>query len=173
MQKDTLYERLLSDPPGDDLTLKEVEQEYQPAPRARVPLSLWIFVAFQTALIIFLGAFITTHNRPDCPINPVFPQVLYSPAQEALEYQPKAFKMGLGHHKPIYQQPPSKEVDQAWLDMYNAHGLSQIPKSQARLLPNKTLPIPADPDNYAVGLAVFHQLHCLVWSTSFVASPPH
>lgn len=97
--------------------------------------------------------------------------------------------MGLGHHKPIYQQPPSKEVDQAWLDMYNgkgsisyicsqlmlfvAHGLSQIPKSQARLLPNKTLPIPADPDNYAVGLAVFHQLHCLVWSTSFVASPPH
>lgn len=88
MQKDTLYERLLSDPPGDDLTLKEVEQEYQPAPRARVPLSLWIFVAFQTALIIFLGAFITTHNRPDCPINPVFPQVLYCMSNHGCDHSP-------------------------------------------------------------------------------------
>ena len=41
-------------------------------------------------------------------------------------------------------------------------GLSQIPKAQARLLPNKTLPIPGDEEHYAVGLEVFHQLHCLV-----------
>ena len=45
-----------------------------------------------------------------------------------------------------------------------AFGLSKIPKDQARLLPNKTLAIPGDEENYAVGLAVFHQLHCLVSS---------
>lgn len=88
--------------------------------------------------------------------------------------------MGFGHHKTIYQGDPSDEVDQAWNSLYNGmhylqilkvywlidqlpeFGLSKIPKEQARLLPNKTLPIPGDEGYYAVGLAVFHQLHCLV-----------
>lgn len=47
-----------------------------------------------------------------------------------------------------------------------AHGRTKISKEQARLLPNKTLPIPGDEDYYAVRLSVFHQLHCLV------SSPP-
>jgi hypothetical protein len=29
-------------------------------------------------------------------------------------------------------------------------------------MPNKTLPIPDDPEYYMTSLAVFHQLHCLV-----------
>ncbi|THH30884.1 hypothetical protein EUX98_g3329 [Antrodiella citrinella] len=69
--------------------------------------------------------------------------------------------MGFSRHKTIYQGEPSDEVDKAWEDLYNSFGLSQIPKAQARLLPNKTLPILGDEENYAVGLAVFHQLHCL------------
>ncbi|KAJ7869754.1 hypothetical protein B0H14DRAFT_3861135 [Mycena olivaceomarginata] len=40
-------------------------------------------------------------------------------------------------------------------------GVSQIPKSQARLLPNKTHPIPGDEGNYILELDVFHNLHCL------------
>jgi len=100
-------------------------------------------------------------RKNDCPINPVFPQVLYSPAQDALEYQPKTFSMGFGSRKSIYQGHPSPEVDQAWLDLYDWFGLSKVPKWQARLLPNKTLAIPGDEENYAVGLSVFHQLHCL------------
>jgi hypothetical protein len=77
--------------------------------------------------------------------------------------------------------PPSPELDQNWSDLYN-FGISQIPKSQAALLPNKTHPIPGDEGNYVrfnsedsqqvvkggclqiVELDVFHNLHCLVRS---------
>lgn len=104
-----------------------------------------------------------------------------APAAEALEYQPKRFAFGVGDDKTIYQGEPSPELDQAWHDLYDGafalllvsfrrwlmamgvdFGLSKIPKEQARLLPNKTLPIPGDEENYAVSLSVFHQLHCLV-----------
>ena len=37
-----------------------------------------------------------------------------------------------------------------------------IHKTQARLLPVPSVPIPAHPDHYILQLAVFHQLHCLV-----------
>jgi len=40
--------------------------------------------------------------------------------------------------------------------------VNQIPKSQARLLRHKTVPIPGDEENYIVGLDMFHQIHCLV-----------
>lgn len=46
-------------------------------------------------------------------------------------------------------------------------GISRIPRSFAAQLINKTVPIPDDPGYYAVGLKVFHQLHCLV------SSQPH
>ncbi|TCD61028.1 hypothetical protein EIP91_009151 [Steccherinum ochraceum] len=89
-----------------------------------------------------------------------YPQTVYSPAQDAIENVSKVFNMGF-LDRTVYQGRPSPEVDEAWTDLYNAFGLSKIPKEQARLIPNKTLPIPGDEDNYAVGLAVFHQLHCL------------
>ena len=41
-------------------------------------------------------------------------------------------------------------------------GMSKIPKSEAAKLAYKSLPIPGDPENYAVALSVFHDLHCLV-----------
>ncbi|KAJ6629331.1 hypothetical protein B0H10DRAFT_1939740 [Mycena sp. CBHHK59/15] len=56
--------------------------------------------------------------------------------------------------------PPSPVLDEAWNDLYN-FGISQIPKIQAALLPNKTHPIPGDEGNYIVELDVFHNLHCL------------
>ncbi len=46
--------------------------------------------------------------------------------------------------------------------MLTDFGLSQISEDQARLLPNETLSIPGDEGNYAIGLAVFYQLRCLV-----------
>ena len=47
--------------------------------------------------------------------------VTAAPAQEALEYEPKTFTMGLGRHKTIYEGDPSPEVDKAWLDMFNGN----------------------------------------------------
>ena len=84
------------------------------------------------------------------------------------------------HETNIYLHYPNDEVDKAWTDLYNGthfflytmstaytsveFGLSQISKSEAMLLPNKTLPIPADPEHYMIALSVFHQIHCLVSS---------
>lgn len=48
-------------------------------------------------------------------------------------------------------------------------GLSKIPKSSAAYLVSKTLPLPGDPDNYIIGLQVFHSLHCLVCYAGILA----
>ena len=45
------------------------------------------------------------------------------------------------------------------------NGLTRISAAEAAPMPNKTLPIPDEPDYYMTSLAVFHQfhqLHCLV-----------
>ncbi|KAH8093877.1 hypothetical protein BXZ70DRAFT_897114 [Cristinia sonorae] len=154
-----LYVPLLAEPPSyEDEKGAAVESAVHRSSRRRWA-ALWVVLIAQSVAIACL---VWVKSRPLCPVNPVFPQVLYSPAQEALEYQPKTFTMGFGKKsRTIYQMDPSPEVDKAWDDLYNEFGLSKIPKEQARLLPNKTLPIPGDEQNYAVGLAVFHQLHCL------------
>jgi hypothetical protein len=41
-------------------------------------------------------------------------------------------------------------------------GISQIPQTQAVLLPDKTYPFAQDPRYYIASLSVFHHLHCLV-----------
>lgn len=129
------------------------------AHRSRV--CLIIAVVGEACLIAFLAGMLWKQgDTSGGPLNR-YPQTLYSPAQEAIENVYKVFSMGFGKTKSIYQAEPSPEVDQAWLDLYNSFGLSKIPKDQARLLPNKTLPIPGDEEYYAVGLSVFHQLHCL------------
>ena len=43
--------------------------------------------------------------------------------------------------------------------------------SEAVKLSNRTTPITNDPGYYAVTLEVFHQLHCLVGSTSYIDEP--
>ncbi|KAJ7910447.1 hypothetical protein B0H13DRAFT_2661031 [Mycena leptocephala] len=81
----------------------------------------------------------------------------FSPAQDAVEYGVTTYAIG-GDRR--FHIPPSPALDAAWNDLYN-FGISQIPKSQAALLPNKTHPIPGDEGNYIVELDVFHNLHCL------------
>jgi len=41
-------------------------------------------------------------------------------------------------------------------------GVVKISKADAERLPNVTLPIPGEADEYIVGIEVYHQLHCLV-----------
>ncbi|KAL0568460.1 hypothetical protein V5O48_013525 [Marasmius crinis-equi] len=56
--------------------------------------------------------------------------------------------------------PPSPELEKAWDDLYQ-FGVSKITTQDAELIPWKTVRIPGDPKHYAVGIYVFHQLHCL------------
>ncbi|KAJ6451914.1 hypothetical protein C8R45DRAFT_848091, partial [Mycena sanguinolenta] len=81
-----------------------------------------------------------------------------APAQDAVEYGVTAY--AITGEDPLFHIPPSPKLDAAWDELYN-FGVSQIPKSQARLLPNKTHPIPGDESNYILELDVFHNLHCL------------
>lgn len=57
-------------------------------------------------------------------------------------------------------QTPIKNI--ILTDFTHVVGISAIPKSQAALLPNRTVPFPRQEENYIITLDVFHQLHCLV-----------
>ncbi|KDQ29973.1 hypothetical protein PLEOSDRAFT_1037801, partial [Pleurotus ostreatus PC15] len=83
-----------------------------------------------------------------------------APANGAVSYRYHRFFNGFGRNVSPFQVPPSKELDELWEDLYN-FGISRIPKSQAKLLPNATEAIPGDEEHYAIELDVFHQLHCL------------
>ncbi|KAJ7487306.1 hypothetical protein B0H11DRAFT_2230629 [Mycena galericulata] len=89
-----------------------------------------------------------------------FPEAGYSPAQHAIEYKTVKFHRGLHGDVPLYERPPSAEVDQAWEKLY-AYAASRIPKSEADKLTNKTWPILHEDGKYVIALDVFHQLHCL------------
>jgi hypothetical protein len=79
---------------------------------------------------------------------------------------------------PIKDHQPTREmqhgkiftmVDQSILTTYSGNSLTGLPeiginsieKSEAMRLPNQTVPTNGDPNQYIVGLDVFHQLHCL------------
>ncbi|KAJ7207321.1 hypothetical protein C8J57DRAFT_1725748 [Mycena rebaudengoi] len=85
---------------------------------------------------------------------------VYSPAQHVVEYKTVRFHRGFYDDIPIYEQPPTDEVDDAWESLY-AVAASRIPKSEALKLTNKTWPIVNEDGNFLVALDVFHTLHCL------------
>ncbi|KAJ4485578.1 hypothetical protein J3R30DRAFT_1378097 [Lentinula aciculospora] len=87
-------------------------------------------------------------------------QALYSPAQNAIDYKTVKFHSGFGADLPIYDRPPSPEVDAAWDGLYE-FALNKVPRNEAVLLPNRTYPILGEEDHYMIALDVFHQLHCL------------
>lgn len=90
---------------------------------------------------------------------------LPAPADGAVEYADTLFTSDFREDN-VYVRDSAEEVDSAWTTLYDgsvilrvyirgmhAHayapraefGLSQISRSEARRLPNKTLPVPADP----------------------------
>ncbi|KAJ3994953.1 hypothetical protein F5050DRAFT_387911 [Lentinula boryana] len=87
-------------------------------------------------------------------------QALYSPAQNVVEYKTVKFHSGFGADLPIYDRPPSPEVDAAWDGLYE-FALTKVPRNEAILMPNRTYPILGEEDHYMIALDVFHQLHCL------------
>jgi len=85
---------------------------------------------------------------------------IYSPAQDAVEYELKVF-FGSGLFDSSRYKGLSDEVDRAWQDLYADDTYTKITRNEALLLPNKTSPIRTEPGYYYGGLEVFHQLHCL------------
>ncbi|KAJ3552560.1 hypothetical protein NM688_g4090 [Phlebia brevispora] len=114
----------------------------------------WLLI-FETSVLFFVLLAWTWSRRGTQTC-----QLLYSPAQEAVRYKVVQWIEEV-RTTTIYRGEPSEEVDQAWEDLYNDFGISQIPEWQADLLPNPTLPFPDDPKNYIIQLSVFHQMHCL------------
>ncbi|KAK7044214.1 hypothetical protein VNI00_007936 [Paramarasmius palmivorus] len=114
--------------------------------------SLILIIVIEAAALLW--ALLSRH-----PLHPNFvrPNLLYSPAQDAVEYHITKFAIG-GDRR--FHIRPSDELDAHWESLYN-FGISRVPKSQAALLPNKTVTIPGDEDHYIVELDVFHNLHCL------------
>ncbi|KAK7910580.1 hypothetical protein PG985_013061 [Apiospora marii] len=87
----------------------------------------------------------------------------YSPANHLIQYEYRQFTLGLGENRTKYEAAPSPEVDAAWNDLFSM-GVVAISRDDASRLPEKTQPLPHDPeDRYLVSMSVFHDLHCLNW----------
>ncbi|KAF7332486.1 hypothetical protein MKEN_00130700 [Mycena kentingensis (nom. inval.)] len=85
---------------------------------------------------------------------------VYSPAHNAIEYDVVKFTRGFNDDIPLYEQPPSKAVDEAWAALWLPNEV-KISSSEAAKLTNETWPILSDPGHHIVSLEIFHQLHCL------------
>ncbi|KAJ7504927.1 hypothetical protein B0H11DRAFT_1979859 [Mycena galericulata] len=134
---------------------EEQKPDLEPSSSPQLPSRrvLFLIIFCETLLLLFMFFRHTQTTKYSWPAS------LYSPAQEAVEYGVTAY--AITGEDPVFHIPPSPKLDAAWDDLYN-FGVSQIPKSQAQLLPNKTHPIPGDEGNYILELDVFHNLHCLV-----------
>ncbi|KAK3317707.1 hypothetical protein B0T19DRAFT_435447 [Cercophora scortea] len=112
-------------------------------------------------LFLGLSLWVLHQYQKRGPNNPIFPQMLYSPAQDALEYEVRKFRLGLDGDTTEFQGQPSPELDKNWSNLYDM-GINLIPRGMAAKLPNKTIIFPHDEQRrYLVELDVFHQLHCL------------
>ncbi|KAJ7206264.1 hypothetical protein GGX14DRAFT_397076 [Mycena pura] len=140
----------------EPLLLPTIPRPKGPHGRFSDSMRLKVIIALQFALIagLICTAILPT-SRSSVAHRAAGDAFLYSPAQEAVEYELVKFSSGS-----IFQAPPSDEVDAAWDRLYQ-FGVSAIPKSQAALLPNKTYPLSYNTSEYVVQLEVFHQLHCL------------
>ena len=139
--------------------------------------------------LVFLLSVIIIYERTTGPDrfrqHKLYPsQLTYSPAQDVIEYEVKVFHKGQEDMPSRFQGPPSPELDEAWESLYegmpdhtastapsirfnsSSGGISSISKDQARRLVNYTTEIPNHDGEYIVQLDVFHQLHCLVRTTT-------
>lgn len=86
--------------------------------------------------------------------------LVYSPAYSAVEYKVVHFHRSIGNDIPLYDRPPSPQVDAAWLDLYMDHVNVRLYEDEAALSVNRTMKVPRG-EGYLFTLSMFHQLHCL------------
>ncbi|KAK7064603.1 hypothetical protein R3P38DRAFT_2825489 [Favolaschia claudopus] len=153
--------RLTYKPIGDKNPVFSTSQQFE-YDHPRTAYRYWVLLLLGLILSVSLNLVaLYTWLYSNGPSNPLFPQALYSPAQDILEYKQVKFHSGFGSDLPIFDQPPSDEVDKAWDGLYE-FAYSKISRHEAIRLPNKTYPILGEkPTTYMLALDVFHELHCL------------
>ena len=114
---------------------------------------------FLVLLVVYLASRLnsTTSSDGDPSLQ------LYSPANDAVEYEFKQFNRSRGVDKTPWQGWPSDEIDQMWNDLYMPGIITTVDANEAKLLPEETqrLAWPGREDEYLVTLDIFHQMHCL------------
>ncbi|KAF3919606.1 hypothetical protein ABW20_dc0103818 [Dactylellina cionopaga] len=138
--------------------------------------SIKAFIFAQTVVIIILivlSAVLLSKRYTDH--SNIEEDEIFSPAQHVVRPKLVNFQRGFSLEGTKYQGPPTDERNAAWDELYNS-AMVKIPRSSAKKMINRTLPVPGQPGYYAVGIEVFHQLHCLnylrryIWASSLPES---
>ncbi|KAJ3722012.1 hypothetical protein F5878DRAFT_70349 [Lentinula raphanica] len=145
-----VYLPLIGNNPEDIDTTSLTNRHRNPLRALLVPGLLAVSISFNLVLLAALVLGLRDSST----------RTLYSPAHHAVEYKTVKFHSGFGADLPIYDRPPSPEVDAAWDGLYE-FALNKVPREEAILMPNRTYPILGEEDHYMIALDVFHQLHCL------------
>ncbi|KAI0474681.1 hypothetical protein F4859DRAFT_514530 [Xylaria cf. heliscus] len=112
---------------------------------------------------VLLALILKTPGDKQCGIQ----TSVWSPANEAIEYENIEIENGFGHESP-YRGPPTPELEQAWEKLWR-YGDYRFPEGNLPLInrtvnlgDNKTLkPWHDGKGGFHGQLEVFHQLHCL------------
>ena len=120
---------------------------------------LWTSIFLNVVLIGCIVFLIISSRQGYCSTSPA--RSVYSPADEAAEFETVVFRTGLKNDRSPYIGLEDA-VDEAWEDLYNDFGMSLIDKHSAERIPNRTAPAPFDSSKYVVQIDVFHQVRSLV-----------
>ncbi|KAH8822119.1 hypothetical protein DL96DRAFT_1819696 [Flagelloscypha sp. PMI_526] len=150
------------------IQLRETEEFDEPLnirPRGALPQAqgfvLCGIILIQAIGLVFFGWRLSMNSPIQLECPPAFERLplIYSPVQDALEYEVKVFTLMNGTNDPPYRGVSDK-TDEAWRNLYDGTFI-RISKSEAARLPNRTYPIADEAGYYIAQFDVFHQLHCL------------
>ncbi|PHH63511.1 hypothetical protein CDD81_5792 [Ophiocordyceps australis] len=120
-----------------------------------------------TPLIIHLGLaavystlfFAYWDFRSAAPVNRNKPGLkAYSPAWEAIEWEPRLFHNQIERSNP-FKGPPRPELDEAWNKLLGPTAV-KVSKETLDKINRTSVPL-LDGSGYMAALDVYHQLHCL------------
>ncbi|KAL1615087.1 hypothetical protein SLS56_011941 [Neofusicoccum ribis] len=122
----------------------------------------WFLVASIWLLITIGTAEIYSHFRVE-RAKRLCGQLLYSPAQDSIEYRLDTFTQGFGDGVTEYHGPPSEEMDKRWAELWHFSVGEAITKNEAKHLANATSRLgPKHPELYWIKLD--NALRMSVWS---------
>ncbi|KAF4628749.1 hypothetical protein G7Y89_g9408 [Cudoniella acicularis] len=98
-------------------------------------------------------------NRGSWGTSSSIDKTVYSPAQEAVNFERVRFNATLVIESP-YNGEPGPEVDAAWHELLSYMNIA-VSGSDLDRIGASSIPIPDQEGQYVAGLNVFHELHCL------------